>query len=496
MENEEIELEQVNIEPKEEVKEQPKKVLKNILKVAISNIFTLLAGILVGFIIPKLMENGDSTADYGYYKIFTLYLLYVGLFHFGFCDGIYLLYGGKSFEELEKSKFRTYSKFFLVFQIIITTIITSIAMCFVKTHYGFIFVFLGINLLAENVTNYYQFISQITGRFTELSFRNIIKSTLTIIAVIVLYILWKVGVITYLQYKIFIVITSSISIALAIWYVITYRSITFGKSNSLKEEKKDIIKLFLVGLPLLIANLVVNLILNIDRQFVSILYDEQIYSSYAFAYNMLNLITTATTAIGIVLYPTLKRLNEEKLKTNYNTFIAIIAMFVAFCLAAYYPLVFIVETWLSKYSRALPVFRVIFPGLMLTSCISMIMLNYYKSIGASKKYFIISIIVLALSFVANLIAYLIFNKPVAISVASVIVMIIWYFVAEFALVRKWKINTLKNILYIALIMVSFYLIAYLINNIFIGFGLYLGAYVLITLIFYFRLIKSKFKFKE
>ena len=95
-----------------------------------------------------------------------------------------------------------------------------------------------------------------------------------------------------------------------------------------------------------------------------------------------------------------------------------------------------------------------------------------------------------------MIAYLIFNKPVAISVASVIVMIIWYFVTEFALVRKWKINTLKNILYIALIMVSFYLIAYLINNIFIGFGLYLGAYVLITLIFYFRLIKLKFKFKE
>ena len=228
--NEEVVVQDVS--SNESKPEQPKKVIKNIIKVGLSNIFTLIAGILVGFIIPKIMTNGDSTADYGYYKIFTLYLGYVGLFHFGFCDGIYLLYGGKSFEDLDKTKFRTYSKFYLIFEMIITLIITSISLCFVNTNYGFIFVFLGINLLAENVTNYYQIISQITGRFNELSIRNIIKSALTIIAVIVLYVLFKTNVIDYLQYQIYIVITSSISLILSLWYIITYKDITFGKSSS------------------------------------------------------------------------------------------------------------------------------------------------------------------------------------------------------------------------------------------------------------------------
>ncbi len=482
--------------PKEPSKDQPKKVLKNIIKVGISNVFTLIAGILVGFIIPKLMTNGDSTVDYGYYKTFTLYLLYVGLFHFGFCDGIYLIYGGKSFDDLEKDRFRTYSKFFIIFQLIITLIITSVAMCFVNNDYGFIFVFLGINLLAENVTNYYQIISQVTGRFNELSIRNIVKSSLTIIAVVALYILFKVNVINYLQYQIYIVIVSGISLLLSLWYVFTYRDITFGKSKKLSTEMPTILKFFKVGFPLLIANLIVNLILNIDRQFVQILFDKEIYSTYAFAYNMLNLITNATAAISIVLYPTLKRFDSERLKTHYNYFISIIVMFIGFCMAAYYPLCFIVVHFLDKYQPALIIFRLIFPGIILTSSITMIMLNYYKALGDSKTYFIISIIALALSFIANLIAYLWFRTTTAISVASVIVIGIWYIIAEFMLIRKWKINPIKNICYIVIIVSIFYLISFNIDNHPLGFVVYLASYLVVTLLFYFKTIRSKFRIKE
>ncbi len=474
--------------------EQPKKVIKNIAKVGISNIFTLIAGILVGFIIPKIMTNGDSTADYGYYKIFTLYLGYVGLFHFGFCDGIYLLYGGKSFEDLDKTRFRTYSKFYLIFQMLITLIITSISLCFVSTNYGFIFVFLGINLIAENVTNYYQIISQITGRFNELSLRNIIKSSLTIIAVIVLYVLFKTNIIDYLQYQIYIVIVSSISLILSFWYVITYRDITFGKSSPLNDEIRFIKKFFIVGIPLLIANLVSALLLNIDRQFVSLLFDKEIYSTYAFAYNMLNLIITATSAISIVLYPTLKRFDFEKLKINYNNFMSIIAIFVSFCLIAYFPLHLIVTHFLDKYEASLIIFRIIFPSILLTSCISMIMFNYYKSLGKSRTYFLISLIVLILSIGANLIAYFGYKTTTAISFASIIVIAIWYLITEFILIKNWKINPIKHILYMILIVTAYYLIVFLNDNVYIGFALYLASYLVITLLLYFKEIKNKFRF--
>lgn len=76
------------------------KVLNDILKVAASNIIVLFSGVLVGFLLPKII----GITDYGYYKTYTLYATYVGMFHFGISDGIYLKYGGKDYSQLDRYK--------------------------------------------------------------------------------------------------------------------------------------------------------------------------------------------------------------------------------------------------------------------------------------------------------------------------------------------------------------------------------------------------------
>ena len=494
---EEIILEE-NLEelPKTEEKtKQKKKVLKNIVMVAIGNIFTILAGVLVGFLVPKMMVNGDTNIDYGYYKIFTLYFGYIGLFHFGFADGVLLLYAGKNFEDLDVKRFRCFTKFFLVFQTLVALVILLIDLPFIKTEYGFIFAFISINLLAGNITEYYQQVSTATGRFKELSLRNIIKATLNSIIVLVLYILYKTGGLSYLQYQVYIYFFTAVAWAISIWYIIRYRNITFGKGAKLKECLPEIKKFYIVGIPLLISTFVSNFVLNIDRQCVSIFFSTETYASYAFAYNMLQLITTATGAVSIVLFPTLKKFSEEKLKATYNSFIAIVLMFVGLCLLSYFPLHLIVTTFLDKYTDSLPIFQVILPGLVISSAISLIMFNYYKSLNKSFAYFIISVVVLGISVLANIAAYYIFKKPLAISIASLVVMAIWYLITEIVLTRTWKINTLKNILYVVLIITAFFLITIFIDNIFLSGFAYLGAYLLITILFYFKLIKNKFSLK-
>ena len=64
----------------------PKGSATDVFKVSASNVVKLLAGALVAFVLPKLI----GVSDYGYFKTFTLYATYVGLFHLGICDGIYL----------------------------------------------------------------------------------------------------------------------------------------------------------------------------------------------------------------------------------------------------------------------------------------------------------------------------------------------------------------------------------------------------------------------
>ncbi len=485
----------IKIEQSTDIKDEQSKgktIVKNIVFVAISNIFSLVAGVLVGFMIPKIMPK----VDYGFYKTFTLYFEYIGLFPLGFIDGIYLIYAGKKYADLNKEKFRTYTKFLLFFQTIISVVIMISSIPFMSYELGIIFFCLGINVVFNSMTGYFQFISQVTGRFKELSIRNVIKAALTSISIVILTILCHFEVIDYVSYNTYIIIFTSISIFLTLWYAFTYREILFGKSAKLKEEKKEILYFFKIGFPLLVANLVSGFILSIDRQFVSIAFDIETYASYAFAYSMLGLITVLTSAISIVLYPTIKTLGEDQLKNNYNRFNSIISIVVSLFAGAYYPLKFIVENFLPNYLDSLPIFRIILPGLIITSCISMIMFNYYKAINKQTRYFIISLMTLGLSFGANMIAYFAFKKTIAISIASVIVMAIWYFIVEYFIIKRYKLNPIKNILYITLMISMFYVLTYFVDNVFIGFGIYLSLYVAITLSFHFKLIKSKFKFDK
>ena len=374
---------------------------------------------------------------------------------------------------------------------IISLMIIIASLFFITEDYGIIFMWFGINLVLSTMTSYYQFISQITGRFKELSFRNIIRAVLTSLSIIVLTLLFYFDVIYLISYIIYIIIYTSIQALLLIWYVFTYRDISFGKSNKIEENWKEITKLFKIGFPLLIANLVSGFILTIDRQFVSILFDIETYAVYAFAYNMLALITTVIAAISTVLYPTIKTYSENLLKNNYNKLISIISVVVSLCVGAYYPIKFILENFLQNYLDSLPIFRVILPGLIISSCISMVMFNYYKALNKQGRYFVISLIVLGVSAVANTFAYVAFRTTISISIASVIVMSVWYVIVELLIIKKFKINTIKNILYIISIMAMFYILTQFVSNVYLGFAIYFVLYVLITLLFNFKLLKTK-----
>lgn len=457
---------------------QDKKITSNVIVVALSNILTIIAGVISGFLLPMIM----GVEDYGYYKIFTLYISYVGLFHFGFIDGIYLYYAGKKYCELDKYKFRKFTKFLIIFQLILFVIITAISIGFVKSQYGFIFLFVGISLLINNITSYYQFISQITFRFKELSIRNTLRSIFTILSILILLILFRFDLLNQISYQIYVYIYTAINLLLLCWYFVTYKDITFGSSKE-KFDIQELVSLFKLGFPLLLANLVGTLILNIDRQFVSILFDTETYAIYAFAYNMLGLVTTAIGAISTVLYPSLRTKTEEELRKSYNNLNGFMLVLVSFLLLTYFPLILIVNTLLKEYVKSLQYFLVIFPGLIFNSSITIIMSNYYKSLGKVREFFVISVIVLLLSVVANYVAYYINKSPISISIASIFVMVIWYVVADIRLAKKLDNRTYINFIYAILVSTSFYLSTILIDNLYISGATYFLLFLIFTFVF-------------
>ena len=459
-----------------------KKNFKDILMVTISNFTTILAGVVTGFIIPKIL----NIEDYGLYKTFTLYSSYIGLLSLGIVDGIVLKYGNKDLEELELEKMRSIFSIYFSINIIFTLMIFFVCLTTLKNN-KVIFLFIALNIICTNITGYFQQISQITRNFKEYSFRNILKSFLNILIVLILYVMFKFN--CTINYKMYVLMLLISNYFLTIWYMFTYKELIFGKRNTINSIKNDMKLLIKNGFPLLIANLCSTLLLTLDRQFVNVLFENEIYAIYAFAYNLLSLVTVAVSAISTVLFPSLKRAEKSKIMNEYKNYVSLIALLIFLCISIYFPLSIFIRWYLPNYILSLGIFKTIFPGLVISSAISIIIQNYYKVLNISREFFKKSVFALIISFALNVIFYKIFNTPLSISVASIFSMIIWYISCDSTLSKIIYVNNINNLIYMLIGIVIFYLCSNL-NNWLLGLGLYILLIVILSFVFAKTAIKN------
>lgn len=462
-----------------------RKTLKDIIKVTLSNASLLLAGVATSFVLPKFF----SMQDYGLYKVFNLYTTYIVLLQFGLSEGLYLYYGGRKKEEVSSEKFSIILWTVILLDAIIAATVIVVSYFALSEHYRFIFLMIAFDILIVNITNIYQFLSQAIQRFTELSIRNLAKSVMTIVAVVLIAMINTGSDNVYLGYRFYIITVVIINALLLGWYVFTYRDLLqFG----IKIEWKTVWIFAKSGFPLCLSNVISSLILAMDRQVVSIFFSTEEYAVYSFAYSMLTLFSTVITSIAVVIFPLLKQKAPEELKKEYKSSIAVIAFVISIMAIGYFPLCWFVKSFLPAYVASLDIFRIIIPGLMISSPVSIIIHNYFKTLNKNGTFFVSSSAILGLSIVFNLIAYFIFGTMSSISYASILVLLIWYFLEELLLKREIQVESLCSIVYILLMGVLFFCIAGMPSWI-VGGITYLFAVVIGTLLFNFSAVNRLLK---
>lgn len=457
------------------MQEEQSSFTKDFLRVAFSNGVGLISSLFAGFVLPLIL----GVNEFGNYKIFTLYLTYTALLHFGFIDGLLLKNAGKKYSELNKEKFRAFTKYFIAFQLLVSIVLTAIATSLIKENAHYIFL-ISIDSVILNVTTYFQYISQSIMRFKELSIRKIVVSILKIILTLCLMFLSKYGIINNIEAWMYIIGVIIIDATLLLYYALTYRDIIVGKTASLSSIKKEAASYFKTGFIITISFQISHLIFALDRQFVSMLFPITTYGIYAFAYNIISMITTVISAVSIVLFPRLKKMPKERVVKTFNPASFYILLFSFGSLILYYPISIVIESFLPKYIDSIQYFTIIFPGLALNCCLSMIIVSYYKALNLQKEYFRIGCIVLIASALFNTIAFLLFKDPSAISAASIIIMIAWYLLCVIKLKKRYQINIVKNLCYILVLMTSFYCLYLLLPNKLIASVLYLIIYTSIS----------------
>lgn len=459
------------------------KRVKDLIYTLGANTITLLIGVIVTFIIPKVI----SIDEYGYFKMFTFYLGFLGFFHLGFNDGIYVNYGDYDYENIPREKFRTYFKFLLIFQVLIAVLVTIGTMSFVENpEKRIICFFLALNIILLNLTCYFEFLSQIIRRFKFYSFNTILSKILYIVAV---------SFILLLKYEkaIYLIIAQTIiNLLTLLIYIIYYREVNFGKYKPLITMKEDIKKNIKIGFFIMLGNFVSIIIIGVDRIFISKFFTVHDFAMYSFAVSLLSMIYILLNGIRSVIYPYLTRSSEKNLNKTYETMKTYIFIILGYALSSYFIFEIIVLGFLPKYKEVLYITPIIFPTVLLSGEINIVTSNFYKSLKLEKEYTRNNLIAVAVSLISIVIAFLVFRSKEAIATSSLLSFYIWELCGDGFFKKHLGIKVSKHHIAEILVIVLFLYLSFKMVW-YKGFILYLCGFTLIVLIFFKNEIKGLFE---
>lgn len=441
------------------------KFIRNLIQVAFSNGIKFIAGVLTGLVLPIVFD----VSGFGYYRLFALYLSYFGLFHFGFIDGIYLLYGGTDYQHLDKNKFRAYTRFIVIVEMFVSFAIIIYSLLFLENERQVVFLLLGVNVFSSLITTYYQFISQATSRFREFSIMNIVYGLLTSILVAAFFFMKINNAFIYLS------ILVIINVTIMLIYMNIYKEISFGFVDKSMYSIKDFIELFKLGTPLLIGNFVTVLILNLPKQYVDWKFNIEKFAIFSFAYSLMNIANVFVGALSVVIYPTLKKVDPDKFKFWYKKSTTIVILLFSSSLIGFFPLKWVIDMYLPKYSSSIIILAIIFPGLILSSLVQIVKLNYFKALNKMKQYIYSGLITLLFTIISIIVLLLAGMNLNYIAITAVTSMYFWHFVTEVYFISQYKIILWRNEAYIVIISICFYLISQHLSTIF-GFLAFSLAY--------------------
>ena len=458
--------------------------LKNIGKTFSSNVIQLISGILTGFLVPDML----GIIGYADYKTYTLYLAYISILSFGMGDGLLIKYAGTDKEQLDAGVIRYYTRLYYIQLLVFFSVGLIICFLVVPSENRFISIALAFSILSSQTIGLHQNFSILTSRFGEYSKRVIIKSIVNILVTLTLFTVSKITD-RNIRFELYLVFVLISEFCLALWYFITYKEFNIGriKKTGLEDNYFKVLKL---GLMLLFSNMSGTILLNLDRQFVSVLFPKETYGVYAFAYNMFSLVTTMTAAISVVLFPTMKKIQNYDIRIHLQKYHLFFTILVVSSLMVFFPLSIVIEWLLKSYITSISILRIILPGLVLSSCVNVIFYNFYKYENKVSSFFVKTVLCIILSATMNYVAYEATKSFYAISWASIVSLSVWYFLIGGYFIKKYKVRMEKTIIYTFMMFLEFYIITSIIKNNYLGLIVYLICLVASTTLTFPKLVKQ------
>lgn len=442
---------------------------KGIVSIFIANVINMMMSILTNFVLPKYL----SVDSYAAIKTFQLYVGCVGVFAFGYIDGMFLKYGGAELNKINVNDLNVNLSTFRIYQILVM-IITIVIASFTK---DFVFIMFAITITPLNLTGYYKMLYQAIGEFGKYSRLMNITTVATFLFNMMLIFLFKTD--SYQSYLMgYVVIYIIISIILDVLFAKQFNY----ELRVLKFSVREAITNIKEGILLMLGNFANILLTSMDRWFIKILMATVDFAQYSFACSMETMVNVAVTPITVTLYNYFCRENDNQKYISIRNMMSIVATLFVSC--AFWGK-FILEVFLTKYLGAVDVMFYLFAAQIFYIIIKSVYVNLYKAKKLQRQYFLKLIIVIVSGAIFNVVCYTIFHNKEAFAIGTLLSAILWFIFCVYDF--RWITCDKNLVLYLFISMFTFIFIGITLESIF-GFCLY----VVIELIISYVLLKKDF----
>lgn len=429
--------------------------IKNMSYTISTNLVSLIVSTLVVLIVPKLI----GVEEYGYWQLYIFYSSYVGFLHFGWNDGIYLRYGGYEYDKLDEKLF--FSQFVSLFasQVIIGILICGFTSLYViDTNRDFIIKMVAIAMIFSNSRIMLLYILQATNRIKEYA-RITMFDRIAYILLIILFL-----VLGLRDYKLMIIADLIGKFASLAYSMILCKEIVFNKISYFYCTVKETITNISVGIKLMFANIASMLIIGIVRFGIERTWDVAIFGKVSLTLSISNMMMIFINAVGIIMFPILRRTDQEKLPSIYSIMRDFLMVLSLGALVLYYPLKTVITAWLPQYAESLLYMALLFPMFVYEGKMSLLINTYLKTLRREKVMLQINIMTMLSSLVLTYIATQILRNLDITIVNIVIILAFRCVLAEIYLSRELKLNVKKDIILELSLTIIFMLSGWFVNS--------------------------------
>lgn len=359
---------------------------------------------LVTLLVPKLI----GVTEFGYWQLYLLYASFVHLPLFGWNEGILLRLGGRRIEDTPRFYYRQQFLCQLIYVIVLSGFF-AVGAWESGTERAQQYILFAL-IAAFPLTNLRLFTQKIFHATKEVS-----SATKSDIVDRVLFGILGISavVLTDWDYRGLIAASLSARMVSLLYGLARLRSLSSGASTSVRTKRQittglsDSFGNIRVGLSLMLAEMAALLSLGTGRIVVERVWGVATFGQIALGFSIVGLATAVLNSLGVVLFPFLRSLDADRLRSAYRKSRFAISSGVLVSLLALPLVVTALTFWLPQYSEGLDLLVFLFPILLFETRLALLLNSYLKSLWLQKWMLVLNTATLVVGIALTLTASLV-----------------------------------------------------------------------------------------